>query len=189
MLDSNIKYEVIMINCKTCGKFLTKARAEENMTACIRCSKVQPYSAHIVYPHKTGAFVQPVTQEQKQHIQRLDRRAVKTSRKVKSGSSSWDRWYKKYQEQKLRVSYNGNTPASKTGNVGSIPSTRAKNDIKAEVLSIYKYKGYYSAVKYVNGLYSKDDITLMTKSSINNDLTFIQSHNKKQRRILLNEVS
>jgi len=29
----------------------------------------------------------------------------------------------------------------------------------------------------------------MTKSSINNDLTFIQSHNKKQRRILLNEVS
>jgi len=26
----------------------------------------------------------------------------------------------------------------------------------------------------------------MTKSSINNDLTFIQSHNKKQQRIILN---
>ena len=189
MLDSNIKYDVIMINCQTCGKFLTKARAKENMKTCIRCSSVQPYSAHIVYPHKTGAFVQPVTQEQKEHIQRLDRRAVKTGRKVKGGSSSWDRWYKKYQEQKSRVSYNGNTSAFQADAVGSIPSTRSKNAIKAEVLSIYKYKGYYSAVEYVNGLYSKDDITLMTKSSINNDLTFIQSHNKKQQRMLLNEVS
>jgi hypothetical protein len=26
----------------------------------------------------------------------------------------------------------------------------------------------------------------MTKSSINNDLTFIKSHNKKQQRMLLN---
>ena len=178
-----------MINCQTCGKFLTKARAKENMKTCIRCSSVKPYSAHIVYPHKTGAFVQPVTQEQKKHIQRLDRRAVKTGSKVKGGSSSWDRWYKKYQEQKSRVSYNGNTSAFQADAVGSIPSTRSKNDIKAEVLSIYKCKGYYSAVEYVNGLYSKDDITLMTKSSINNDLTFIQSHNKKQQRMLLNEVS
>ena len=133
-----------MINCQTCGKFLTKARAKENM---------------------------------------------KTCSKVKGGSSSWDRWYKKYQEQKSRVSYNGNTSAFQADAVGSIPSTRSKNDIKAEVLSIYKCKGYYSAVEYVNGLYSKDDITLMTKSSINNDLTFIQSHNKKQQRMLLNEVS
>ena len=88
----------------------------------------------------------------------------------------------------MRVSYSGNTSAFQADAVGSIPSTRSKNAIKAEVLSIYKYMGYYSAVEYVNGLYSKDDITLMTKSSINNDLTFIQSHNKKQQRMLLNEV-
>ena len=115
-----------MINCQTCGKFLTKARAKENMKTCIRCSSVQPYSAHIVYPHKTGAFVQPVTQEQKKHIQRLDRRAVKTGSKVKGGSSSWDRWYKKYQEQKSRVSYNGNTSDFQSDARSSILLIRSK---------------------------------------------------------------
>ena len=156
------------------------------MRECVRCSKVEPYAANIVYPHKTGAYVQPVTKEQKENIQRLDRRSVKTKRTAKGGSSSWDRWLKKYKEQKSRVSYNGNTPAFQAGTVGSMPSTRSKNDIKREVLDIYRCKGYYEAIKYVNGLYSKDDITLITKSSINNDLTFIQSHNKKQQRVILN---
>lgn len=173
-------------NCTQCGKFLPNARIKDNMRECVRCSKVEPYAANIVYPHKTGAYVQPVTKEQKENIQRLDRRSVKTKRTVKGGSSSWDRWLKKYKEQKSRVSYKGSTPAFQAGDVGSIPSTRSKNDIKKEVLSIYKCKGYYAAIQYVNNLYSKDDITLMTKSSINNDLTFIQSHNKKQQRIILN---
>ena len=173
-------------NCTKCGKFLPNARIKDNMRVCVRCSTVEPYAANIVYPHKTGAYVQPVTKEQKENIQRLDRRSVKTKKTAKGGSSSWDRWLKKYNEQKSRVSYSGNTSAFQADAVGSIPSTRSKNDIKAEVLSIYRCKGYYAAIDYVNGLYSKDDITLMTKSSINNDLTFIKSHNKKQQRMLLN---
>ena len=177
-----------MINCQTCGKFLTKARAKENMKTCIRCSSVQPYSAHIVYPHKTGAFVQPVTQEQKKHIQRLDRRAVKTGSKVKGGSSSWDRWYKKYQEQKSRVSYNGNTSAFQADAVGSIPSTRSIKDVMRTAIKMFIKDGYHKSVDYVNDLYSKDEITLITKSNINNHLTFVHSHNKKQQRILLSEV-
>ena len=36
------------------------------MRVCVRCSTVEPYAANIVYPHKTGAYVQPVTKEQKE---------------------------------------------------------------------------------------------------------------------------
>jgi len=48
--------------------------------------------------------------------------------------------------------------------------------------------GYHMSVQYVNGLYSKDEITLITKSNINNHLTYVHSHNKKQQRMLLSEV-
>ena len=181
-----------MNNCKSCGKFMPHTRIHLGYKECTKCSDVEKYSAHIVYPHKTGGYVQPVSSDTKNSLRRMDRRSVGGS-KVAKGSGSWDRWLKDYyankEKKKLRVSYSGNTSAFQADAVGSIPSTRSKNDIKAEVLSIYKCKGYYSAVEYVNGLYSKDDITLMTKSSINNDLTFIQSHNKKQQRMLLNEVS
>ncbi len=186
MLDSNIKYEVIMINCSSCGKFLTKARAQENMSTCIRCSDVQPYSAHIVYPHKTGAFVQPVTKEQKDHIQRLDRRAVKIGRKIKGGSSSWDRWFKNYQKQKSRVSYNGNTSAFQADAVGSIPSTRS---IKQKALDIYKKDGYWSAIDKINHMFKTGSISLVQKCTINSFLSSIKVQNKKAQRLILNETS
>ena len=49
---------------------------------CVECSEVEPYSAHVVYPHKTGAFVQPVSSETKKSLDRLDRRAVKVGGKM-----------------------------------------------------------------------------------------------------------
>ena len=49
---------------------------------CVKCSEVEPYSAHIVYPHKTGAYVQPVSSETKKSLDRLDRRAVKVGGKM-----------------------------------------------------------------------------------------------------------
>ena len=178
-----------MNNCKSCGKFMPHTRIHLGYKECTKCSDVEKYSAHIVYPHKTGGYVQTVSSDTKNSLRRMDRRSVGGS-KVAKGSGSWDRWLKDYyankEKKKLRVSYSGNTSAFQADAVGSIPSTRSKNDVKAEVLSIYRCKGYYAAIDYVNGLYSKDDITLMTKSSINNDLTFIKSHNKKQQRMLLN---
>ena len=158
------------------------------MRVCVRCSTVEPYAANIVYPHKTGAYVQPVTKEQKENIQRLDRRSVKTKKTAKGGSSSWDRWLKKYNEQKSRVSYSGNTSAFQADAVGSIPSTRSIKDVMRTAIKMFIKDGYHKSVDYVNDLYSKDEITLITKSNINNHLTFVHSHNKKQQRILLSEV-
>ena len=88
-----------MNNCKSCGKFMPKTRIHLGYKECVKCSTVEPYSAHIVYPHKTGGYVQPVDKKTKEHLQTLDRRAVKTGKKVRCGSRSWDRWVKNYHKQ------------------------------------------------------------------------------------------
>jgi len=56
------------------------------------------------------------------------------------------------------------------------------------VIKMFMKDGYYKSVQYVNDLYSKDEITLITKSNINNHLTFIHSHNKKQQKILMRSL-
>lgn len=171
-----------MVNCNTCGKFLTQERAREDMIECIRCSDVKPYAANIVYPHKTGAYVQPVTQEQKENIQRLDRRAVKTKKTAKGGSSSWDRWFKKYQEQK------DTKPIVKKYTYTATKPKLSLHSVHNSTNTILKSKGYYVAKDYVNKLYQSDDITLITKSTIINHLTFIQSHTTKQQKLLMRSI-
>lgn len=183
MLDSNMNK-----SCNTCGKFMPNTRIYLGYKECVRCSKVEPYSANIVYPHKTGAYVQPVTKEQKENIQRLDRRSVKVGRKSSGGSSSWDRWYKQYKEQK-RVSYKGSTPAFQAGDAGSIPATRSTSSIKEEAIDTYKCKGYHKAVSEVDEMYSTGSITLIQKSSINSFLAGIAVMNKKEQRLILNATS
>ncbi len=145
---------------------------------CVKCSKVEPYHAHVVYPHKTGAFVQPVTKEQKEYIQSVDRRAVKTKRTSTGGSSSWDRWLKQFNEQK-------NAPSPKRRRYRSVQHTYQKSStVLRSAEQLFKDKGYHTAIQYVDTLYADDKISLIQKSNINSKLAFIQQHNKKQRRIL-----
>ena len=184
MLDSNMNNR----NCKTCGKFMPNTRIYLGYKECTRCSSVEPYSAHIVYPHKTGGYVQPVDKDTKKHLQTLDRRAVKVGRKSSGGSNSWDRWLKEY-KQKKRVSYKGNTSAFQADAVGSIPSTRSTSSVKLEALDIYKERGYQKAVSEVDNMYSTGSISLIQKSNINSFLAGIAVMNKKEQRLILNALS
>ena len=59
-----------MNNCIQCEVKLPDERIHLGYKECVECSSVEPYSAHIVYPHKTGAFVQPVSQETKKNLGR-----------------------------------------------------------------------------------------------------------------------
>ena len=52
-----------MNECKECGVELGNQRAHLGYTECLKCSEVEAYSAHTVYPHKTGGYVQPVSKE------------------------------------------------------------------------------------------------------------------------------
>ena len=69
-------------NCVKCDATMPDERVHLGYRDCVSCSEVEPYSAHVVYPHKTGAFVQPVSSSVKKDLQRLDRRAVKVGGKI-----------------------------------------------------------------------------------------------------------
>ena len=65
-----------MNECTSCQKEISDYRYYLGYTECVECSKEEKYSAHQVYPHKTGGFVQPVKSETKKHLQKIDRRSV-----------------------------------------------------------------------------------------------------------------
>ena len=52
----------------------------------------------MVYPHKTGGYVQPVKSDTKDNLKRLDRRSTSSSKPAKGiwKDNSWDRWLDNY---------------------------------------------------------------------------------------------
>ena len=86
------------IVCRKCSSELDSKRVQLGLFTCLECSDTQKYSAHVVYPHKTGAIVQPVQEDTKRNIQRLDRRSANGGRVAKGiyADNSWDRWLESY---------------------------------------------------------------------------------------------
>ena len=70
------------MTCIKCDDEIDETRYHLGYKECTDCSDEEKYSAHTVYPHKTGAFVQPVSSETKKSLDRLDRRAVKVGGKI-----------------------------------------------------------------------------------------------------------
>ena len=164
-----------MRNCKKCGQFIQNDRIHLGYKECTKCSNVEQYSAHIVYPHKTGGYVQPVTKETKESLQGLDRRSVKTG-KVGRSTSSWDRWLKQFEENK-----------NKPKPVRKLHSTQTFNyllleDATNQVMDVYESRGYHRAVDKINELYSDEKISLMMKSKLSNEIVEWQMMTSKQRK-------
>ena len=164
-----------MRNCKSCGQFIPNARIHLGYKECTKCSNVEQYSAHVVYPHKTGGYVQPVTKETKESLQGLDRRSVKSG-KVGRSTSSWDRWLKQFEENK-----NKPKPVRK---IYSAPKVNylLTEQASEQVMDVYHKLGYYEAIEKVNELYSEDKISLIQKSKLTNEITDWQMMTSKQRK-------
>ena len=164
-----------MRNCKKCGQFIQNDRIHLGYKECTKCSNVEQYSAHVVYPHKTGGYVQPVTKETKESLQGLDRRSVKTG-KVGKSTSSCDRWLKQFEENK-----NKPKPVRK---LHSTPTTNylLLEDAEKQVMDVYESRGYDRAVDKINELYSDEKISLMMKSKLNNEIVEWQMMTSKQRK-------
>ena len=137
---------------------------------CVECSSVEPYSAHVVYPHKTGAFVQPVSSSVKKDLQRLDRRAVKVGGKINAPQAR--EW--KMPEPKVikepkpqeKVYYN---------------HTSFSDSFK-QCIDTYKRKGYTVTLNYLKQLFNKNRITMSTKNQLVNTLTSIHMLDRKTRK-------
>ena len=49
-----------MSSCSRCSGKVPKARIDMGYTICINCSTEEKKMGHVIYPHKTGGYVQVV---------------------------------------------------------------------------------------------------------------------------------
>ena len=160
--------------CVKCDTKIGDERFHLGYRECVECSSVEPYSAHVVYPHKTGAFVQPVSSSVKKDLQRLDRRAVKVGGKINAPQAR--EW--KMPEPKPKVE----------------PKPQQKvyynqvnfNDSFKQCIDTYKQKGYAVTLNYLKQLFKKNRITMMTKNQLVNTLTTIHMLDRKTRKRYFN---
>ena len=76
-----------VLKCSMCSDEMPSGRLEMGYTICVKCSTEEKVSCHTIYPHKTGAFIQVISKEQSENLNRLDRRGysgVKKARNYKS---------------------------------------------------------------------------------------------------------
>ena len=161
-------------NCVKCDTKINDERFHLGYRECVKCSSVEPYSAHVVYPHKTGAFVQPVSSETKKSLDRLDRRAVKVGGKMSSSKArEWKDVVPQPKPQpkpQQKVFYNHQT----------------FSDCFHSCKDTYIKYGYSKTVNHVKKLYKENKINLMTRTELINFLTSIHVMNRKERKQALN---
>ena len=168
-----------MNECKECGVKLGNQRAHLGYTECLDCSEVEHYSAHTVYPHKTGGFVQPVSKTTSNHLKSIDRRSVGNTRRAKGivADNSWDRWLEQYY-------HNLYNPKPKKTYVQT-PSTIEHMDYDTlynKTILHYKDKGYTNTVNYLKELYGDDKISMTNKSKVINELNGLEIIPKRLRK-------
>ena len=162
-------------NCIKCDATMPDERVHLGYQECVECSSVEPYSAHVVYPHKTGAFVQPVSSETKKSLDRLDRRAVKVGGKINAPKArEWKMPEPKPQPQ----------PQPKQQKI--IRNQVNFNDSFKQTIDTYKRKGYVVTLNYLKQLFKKNKINMQTKNNLVNTLTTIHMMNRKTRKRYLN---
>ena len=161
-------------NCVKCNATMPDERVHLGYRECVSCSEVEPYSAHVVYPHKTGAYVQPVSSETKKNLDRLDRRAVKVGGKMSAPNvKEWTMPEPKpitESKPQRKVYYN---------------HTSFSNSFK-QTIDTYKRKGYVVTLNYLKQLFKKNKINMQTKNNLVNTLTTIHMMNRKTRKRYLN---
>ena len=169
-----------MDKCSVCEKDLANERIHLGYTECLDCSKVDKYSSHTVYPHKTGGFIQPMSSEQADNMKRLDRRSASGSARKAKGivsDKSWDRWLEEYLKPK-------EDKPKFTPKPTPLPIYIPIREAMQEVIGMYKSRGYEAAYELTQSMYSHDKISLMDKSKITNELTELESMTVKQRKFI-----
>ena len=167
-----------MNKCCKCDIELSKERIHLGYKECLDCSDTEKYASHTVYPHKTGGYIQPMSSEQANDMKRLDRRSTGGERKAKGivSDKSWDRWLKNYYNPNPEKKKYTPPPAS---NFNFLDFNVALDKVMGE----FDSHGYHSACELTQSLYSKDQISLMDKSKLINELTSWQSMSVGQRKL------
>tara|TARA_Y100001973_G_scaffold95609_1_gene149273 strand:- start:11959 stop:12483 length:525 start_codon:yes stop_codon:yes gene_type:complete len=168
-----------MNKCKKCSVEMPAHRIHLGYSECTDCSSVKKYVSHTIYPHKTGAWVQPVSEEQSENLSRLDRRGVGSTKRAKGimSDKSWDRYLEQLKKPKKEKPKYIPKPVTNI----YIPYKEA---IK-KVFEAFGSRGYDHACNLTQSLYSDDKISLMQKSKIINELAFIETMSSKEKKYLI----
>ena len=144
------------MKCKLCSDNIPTARSEMGYTICIDCSTEEKKVGHIIYPHKTGAYIQVIDKETHDNLNRLDRRGYKS------------RTVRHYKEFKVDVKEIKPIRQYKdTSNIVHIPYDTAFD----MVMSYYDEWGYKPTLEYIRQMNSSGDIPLDTRVRIQDMVT------------------
>tara|TARA_B100000287_G_C20537122_1_gene743178 strand:+ start:24 stop:515 length:492 start_codon:yes stop_codon:yes gene_type:complete len=143
------------MNCSRCNTDIPQARIDMGYTICTDCSTEEKVSCHTIYPHKTGGYIQVVSKEQSENLNRLDRRgtSMKTSKHYKPFVIE-----EKSEPRPVRQ--------SKCNKVYTSYETALK-----QVLDYFDEWGYEPTLKYLRKLNSSGTIPLMTRVKIQDIVT------------------
>ena len=151
------------MKCSMCSEDFPKARYDMGYTICVDCSTEEKVSCHTIYPHKTGGYIQVVSKEQSENLNRLDRRGV--------GGVKTAKHYKTIVKEKSEdLDKTAKVVRNRTSSSDNIVHTPYEEALK-QVLDYYNEWGYEPTLKYLRKMNSSGDIPLMTRVKIQDMIT------------------
>ena len=146
-----------MIQCKKCDVNIPKARSEMGYDVCVNCSTEQKKVGHVIYPHKTGAYIQVMDRETRDNLDRLDRRGItsKTSRHYKT-------IVKKKSKDSDKTAESIKNRTSSIDNIKLIPNDK----LLKMIMDYYEDRGYHPTIEYLKELNRNGDIALKQRAEI-----------------------
>ena len=143
------------MHCTECNTKIPNERYHMGYTTCVHCSTEEKVSCHTIYPHKTGAFIQVISKEQSENLNRLDRRGtgVKSAPKYKPFTIEPKEEPKPYKHRPCTKQYT------------------SYDDALNMVNDYYEEWGYQPTIKYLRKLNSSGTIPLMTRMKIQDIIT------------------
>ena len=143
-----------MANCSRCDVKVPKARIDMGYTICVKCSTEEKKMGHVIYPHKTGGYVQVVDSETYQDLNRIDRRGYKSK-----GPRQYKDFVVKEKPMEERKSLNSG--------VSRIKHLSYDNAF-SQVMNYYEDWGYDRTIKYLRELSSSGKIPLRFRVTLQN---------------------
>tara|TARA_Y100000004_G_scaffold45929_1_gene50375 strand:+ start:97 stop:600 length:504 start_codon:yes stop_codon:yes gene_type:complete len=146
-----------------CSTNIPQARIDMGYTICTDCSTEEKVACHTIYPHKTGGYIQVVSREQSENLNRLDRRGYSGIKKAKNYKSV----IKKKSKDSDKTAEVRRYRTSSSDNIVHTPYEQALNMVN----DYYDEWGYKRTLDYLRQLNSSGDIPLMTRVKIQDIIT------------------
>ncbi len=143
------------MNCNQCNNTIPNERYHMGYTTCVKCSTEEKVSCHTIYPHKTGAYIQVVSKEASDNLNRLDRRGTGITKTAKH--------YKPLTIDKPKPKVFKDRICTK--------QYTTYEDALNIVNQYYEQWGYEPTLKYLHELNSSGTIPLLTRIKVQDVIT------------------